>query len=42
VYAKDEEDTILKLFRKCVANDPEADWIGTRDFNQEGGPYVWG
>lgn len=29
------------MFRNTVASDPNQEYLGTRDFGQEGAPYVW-
>lgn len=34
-------DTIWKLFKRQVNDKPDATWLGSRDFSQVDGPYVW-
>lgn len=34
-------DTLLKAFKRSVERYPNEPYLGTRDNNQEGRPYVW-
>ncbi len=34
-------DTLLKAFKRSVERYPNEPYLGTRDPNQEGRPYIW-
>ncbi len=40
-FPPDGTNTLLKGFRKTVANYGQSQFLGTRDDTQEGRPYVW-